>query len=100
SCRRMRQWQRQHNVPGLRLSVNISARHFQHDGFVGDVSEALRKADLDPRCLILEVTESAFLHQTDSVVARMLQLKAEGVSFAIDDFGTGYSSLSYLRRLP
>ncbi len=101
ACRMTRRWQLDYPIARhIQISVNISARHFQHDRLVEDVSTALREADLDPRCLVLEITESVFVQDADSVVSRMLELKAIGVNFAIDDFGTGYSSLSYLRRFP
>jgi EAL domain-containing protein (putative c-di-GMP-specific phosphodiesterase class I) len=84
----------------LWVSVNISARHFQDEGLVEDVSTALRESDLDPQFLVLEITEGVFVQEAESVLERMLELKALGIRFAIDDFGTGYSSLSYLRRFP
>jgi EAL domain-containing protein (putative c-di-GMP-specific phosphodiesterase class I) len=82
------------------MSVNISARHFQHDGLIADVSEALTDSCLDPGSLVLEITESVLVQDAESVIERMLELKLIGVAFAIDDFGTGYSSLSYLKRFP
>jgi EAL domain-containing protein (putative c-di-GMP-specific phosphodiesterase class I) len=82
------------------MNVNISARHFQHEGLVEDVSSALKASHLDPSCLVLEITESLLVHDAESVIARMLELKQLGVAFAVDDFGTGYSSLSYLKRFP
>ncbi len=98
---RRRSWQHEHGLAGrLRVSVNISARHFQHEGLIEDVSEALRASQLDPACLVLEITESLLVHDAEAVIARMLELKALGVAFAVDDFGTGYSSLSYLKRFP
>ncbi len=101
ACHQARQWQLEHDLARrLRMSVNVSARHFQHDGLVADVSNALQKADLDPSSLVLEITESVLVQDADSVIARMLELKLLGVAFAIDDFGTGYSSLSYLKRFP
>jgi diguanylate cyclase (GGDEF)-like protein len=101
ACRQARQWQLDHPISGrLRVSVNISARHFQHDGLVEDVSSALKAGGLDPENLILEITESVLVQDADGVVARMRALKQLGVAFAIDDFGTGYSSLSYLKRFP
>jgi diguanylate cyclase (GGDEF)-like protein/PAS domain S-box-containing protein len=101
ACQQARQWQLSHPLASrLRLSVNISARHFQHDGLVEDVSSALELAGLDAEHLVLEITESVLVQDADAVVARMLALKLLGVSFAIDDFGTGYSSLSYLKRFP
>jgi EAL domain-containing protein (putative c-di-GMP-specific phosphodiesterase class I) len=84
----------------MRVSVNISVRHFQHDSFVNDVSRALEESGLDPTCLVLEITENVLVQDAESVVDRMLKLKVLGVTFAIDDFGTGYSSLSYLKRFP
>jgi diguanylate cyclase (GGDEF)-like protein/PAS domain S-box-containing protein len=101
ACQQARQWQLDHDQAGkLRLSVNISARHFQHDGLVEDVSSALGLAGFDAGNLVLEITESVLVQDADAVVARMLALKLLGVAFAIDDFGTGYSSLSYLKRFP
>jgi diguanylate cyclase (GGDEF)-like protein/PAS domain S-box-containing protein len=101
ACRQARQWQLDHPLASrLRMSVNISARHFQHDGLVEDVSSALQAGGLEPESLILEITESVLVQDADAVVARMLALKLLGVSFAIDDFGMGYSSLSYLKRFP
>ncbi len=100
ACQQLRQWQQLSAGADLHMSVNISVRHFQDEGLVADVKAALLEADLDPGCLILEITESVFVQDADAVVARMLELKKLGVSFAIDDFGTGYSSLSYLRRFP
>jgi EAL domain-containing protein (putative c-di-GMP-specific phosphodiesterase class I) len=101
ACEQAAQWQLGHPLAGpLRLSVNISARHFQHDGLVQDVSSALTAAGLDAGHLVLEITESVLVQDADAVVARMLELKLLGVAFAIDDFGTGYSSLSYLKRFP
>jgi diguanylate cyclase (GGDEF)-like protein/PAS domain S-box-containing protein len=101
ACRKARIWQQAHALAGrLRMSVNISARHFQHEGLIEDVSHALQVSGLDPACLVLEITESVLVQDAESVVSRMLELKALGIAFAVDDFGTGYSSLSYLKRFP
>jgi EAL domain-containing protein (putative c-di-GMP-specific phosphodiesterase class I) len=101
ACRKARGWQKAHTLARkLRMSVNISARHFQHEGLIEDVSNALEVSGLDPACLVLEITESVLVQDAESVISRMLDLKAVGVAFAVDDFGTGYSSLSYLKRFP
>ena len=101
ACQQARQWQLNHKLADtFHISVNISARHFAHDGLVEDVADSLKAAGLDPSSLVLEITESVLVQDADSVIARMLELKLLGVAFAIDDFGTGYSSLSYLKRFP
>jgi diguanylate cyclase (GGDEF)-like protein/PAS domain S-box-containing protein len=101
ACRQARAWQVQYPTFGnLRISVNISARQFQHVDLVGDVTTALQDAGLDPHSLVLEITESMLVQNVEAIIARMMELKELGVSFAIDDFGTGYSSLSYLKNFP
>jgi EAL domain-containing protein (putative c-di-GMP-specific phosphodiesterase class I) len=84
----------------LRLSVNISGRHLQHGELVHDVVQALHESGLEPGNLVIELTESTIMYNTDANLERLHRLKALGVRLAIDDFGTGYSSLSYLHRFP
>ncbi len=101
ACQQARFWQLQHpQADGMRISVNIAAKQFQHVDLVEDVSAALKEAGLDPKCLVLEITESMLVHNIEVIIARMWELKELGVAFAIDDFGTGYSSLSYLKNFP
>ncbi len=85
---------------GLRLAVNISGRHLQHGELVDDVAQALHESGLEPGNLVIELTESTTMYNTDANLERFQRLKALGVKLAIDDFGTGYSSLSYLHRFP
>ncbi|MFA7270048.1 MAG: EAL domain-containing protein [Sterolibacterium sp.] len=84
----------------LRVSVNVSPRHFQKDDFVAEVKHLLAESGADPTHLVLEVTEGLVIGDFSSVVSKMLTLTALGIHFSMDDFGTGYSSLSYLKRLP
>src|SRR6185503_9715611 len=63
-------------------------------------AEVLAETGMPPERLVLEMTESVLLTDTDDNLARIVSLKALGVQLAMDDFGTGYSSLSYLRRFP
>ncbi len=101
ACQQARFWQLQHpEAHSMRISVNIAAKQFQHVDLVEDVSMALKEAGLDPKCLVLEITESMLVHNIEVIIARMWELKELGVAFAIDDFGTGYSSLSYLKNFP
>jgi len=64
------------------------------------VARALEASGLEAGNLVIELTESTIMHNTDANLERLRQLKALGVRLAIDDFGTGYSSLSYLHRFP
>jgi diguanylate cyclase (GGDEF)-like protein/PAS domain S-box-containing protein len=99
ACRMAQQWVTERGHP-MRITVNLSGRQLQEPGIVDDVRDALAESGLDPRHLVLEITESMLMHNTELALARLTALKALGVSLAIDDFGTGYSSLSYLQRYP
>ena len=85
---------------GLRLAVNISGRHLQHGELVPDVAQALQESGLEPHNLVIELTETTTMYNTDANLERFHRVKSLGVRLAIDDFGTGYSSLSYLHRFP
>ncbi|MFN0091793.1 MAG: putative bifunctional diguanylate cyclase/phosphodiesterase [Acidimicrobiales bacterium] len=85
---------------GLSMNVNLSPKQLAHKGLVGLVREVLERHRLDPGLLVLEITESTLMHDTDLAVAKLHELRRLGVRLAIDDFGTGYSSLNYLRLLP
>jgi diguanylate cyclase (GGDEF)-like protein/PAS domain S-box-containing protein len=84
----------------LAISVNLSVRQLQSESIVADVRGALEKSGLTPGALVLEITESVMMADTDFAVQRLCELKDLGVRLAMDDFGTGYSSLSYLSRFP
>ena len=97
ACRRTREWQDRFGLPELRVYVNLSARQFRDPGLFSVIAGALRDAQLDPRHLTLEITETALLTRTPDTLDRIGQLRRLGVRLAIDDFGTGYSSLGYLQ---
>ena len=100
ACEQLARWAQDPATAGLSLSVNVSARQFRHSDFAGEVLGCLRACGANPRRLMLELTESMLLGNIEEAIARMQQLKQEGIGFALDDFGTGYSSLSFLKRLP
>lgn len=91
--------ERSHEPP-LRISVNLSPRHFRQQDFVPWITELIRQTGINPSHLTLEVTESLMIDDINDVVAKMTALVQLGVHFSVDDFGTGYSSLAYLKRLP
>lgn len=85
----------------LHVAVNIAAHHLIEKSFELQLSKTLQMfADVPPRLLNLEITESAAIGEITNVTHIIQQCKKLGVTFAIDDFGAGYSSLTYLRRLP
>ena len=84
----------------LWVSVNVSARQFADASFAGTVRQTVAASGLEPRAIMLELTESALLRRDERLHSELAELKDVGVKLAIDDFGTGYSSLSYLRDLP
>jgi diguanylate cyclase (GGDEF)-like protein/PAS domain S-box-containing protein len=102
ACADLSRWQRSQRVPGdpLRMSVNVSPRQLQAPHFPEEVIDALRRHHLAASTLTLEITESVLLHDVDTVMSRLVELHAAGLTLALDDFGTGYSSLSYLHRFP
>jgi EAL domain-containing protein (putative c-di-GMP-specific phosphodiesterase class I) len=82
------------------MSVNLSAEQLDASELVRDVKAALDESGLAPESLVLEITESVLMRDTEKAIVRLEKLKALGVRLAIDDFGTGFSSLSYLKNLP
>lgn len=104
ACRQGATWlarlPRQNGAPPFTVTVNVSGRQLQHPEMVSEVRDALRDSGFDPRCLVLEITESVVMNNPETAIRRLSDLKALGIRLAIDDFGTGYSSLSYLQRLP
>ncbi|GAB4089865.1 bifunctional diguanylate cyclase/phosphodiesterase [Hydrogenophaga soli] len=99
TCRQSRAWVDQ-GLPPVVVAVNLSAVQFRQRNLVDQVSSALAATGLDPCWLELEITESAFIHDTDRIVELLTELRQLGVKLSVDDFGTGYSSLGYLKRLP
>ena len=110
ACRQGRVWQEQlrearrqqgaQPTAPLTIAVNISGRQLHEPGFADDVRRALAESQVEPRTLVLEITESVLTQQSEATLETLRVLKALGVRLAIDDFGTGYSSLSYLQRFP
>lgn len=87
------------NVPTVPIAANVSSVQLGH-GIVATVQDALRRHSLDARCLHVELTESAVMHDVEEAARIMFELRKLGISLALDDFGTGYSSLAYLKRFP
>ena len=101
ACRELKKLQ-VHNPmePPLTMSVNISIKQFAQQDLVSKLSGFLSMADVDPRTLVLEITESMIMANMDAAAETMNRLREMGIRLHIDDFGTGHSSLSYLHRFP
>ncbi|MBY0579855.1 MAG: EAL domain-containing protein [Burkholderiales bacterium] len=100
-CAQMKVWQ----MAGLlnesqRISINVSPRQFKQGDFSKMLEKILNETALSAHRLELEMTEGMLMHNTESTLAMLNQLKLLGVKLSLDDFGTGYSSLSYLKRFP
>jgi diguanylate cyclase (GGDEF)-like protein/PAS domain S-box-containing protein len=85
---------------GISIAVNLSARSLHDEKLPEIAATLLRKWQVDPGLLTLELTESAVMLDPATARRNLFRLHDLGVRLSIDDFGTGYSSLSALQRLP
>lgn len=92
-------WERE-GLPTPIISVNVSARQFDHPDFVDLVKRSVAEFGDIGRKLELELTESMVMKAPEQAGEALRSLKDLGVNALIDDFGTGYSSLAYLTRFP
>jgi diguanylate cyclase (GGDEF)-like protein len=95
ACRQAASW-----PDHVGIGVNLSAVQFRSPRLFESIASALEQARLDPVRLELEITESALIHDTETVLGVLNRVRSMGVRVSMDDFGTGYSSLSYLQRFP
>jgi len=97
----LRQWREWADM-GIRLpiAINISTRSLLDGDLPDQVEEQLRRWDVPPAFLRMELTESFLMGDSGRSTAVLDRLSNVGIGLSIDDFGTGYSSLSYLKRLP
>ena len=101
ACEQLARWQEELAYhPPLTMSVNLSGKQFSQADLIPVIREQLRKWNIAPENLKLEITESAIMENAQAVTERLHTLRSLGVKLALDDFGTGYSSLSYLHRFP
>jgi diguanylate cyclase (GGDEF)-like protein len=98
AVRQMRDWQAIGFDPDI--SVNLSAADLLDPELPALVLGHLRRLDVPPGKLVLEITESAIMREIARAVRVMEELRHHGIRFSIDDFGTGYSSLAQFKRLP
>jgi EAL domain-containing protein (putative c-di-GMP-specific phosphodiesterase class I) len=99
ACAQAREWQARGH-PGLRVSVNLSARQLQQSDLVRQVRTTLDETGLDAGFLELEIAETIAMQGAEAAKVTLSRLKALGVRISIDDFGIGHASLTALRSLP
>lgn len=92
-------WSRQYNVHFI-LSINISALQCGREDFVYSILSMIKKYDVQPSEVELEITESILIDDFEAVSGKLKLLREHGIRISLDDFGTGFSSLSYLKKLP
>lgn len=86
--------------PGLKLSVNVSGKSFGDGQLLAAMRDRIGQHGFDPSCLVIEVTETSAVIDTERAEAFARSLKELGCGFALDDFGTGFGSYAYLKKLP
>lgn len=100
ACRQLVEWKTHRERSNWTLAVNVSVRQLRANDFAEKVLITLAETGAPANQLLLEITESMLMVNTEQVIEKMNRLKRVGVRFSLDDFGTGYSSLGYLNRLP
>ena len=99
ACEQLAGWSTE-SGESLTLSVNLSRRQLVSPHLTDEVRTALALSGVNPRQLMLEVTESVLMEDPDQATRALFDLRSLGIRIAVDDFGTGYSSLSHLQRFP
>jgi EAL domain-containing protein (putative c-di-GMP-specific phosphodiesterase class I)/CheY-like chemotaxis protein len=82
------------------VSVNLSAASLTDTTLADKVTTLVREQEMDPREIVLEVTESAATTNVGRALENLSRLRMKGFGLSIDDYGTGYSSMQQLTRVP
>jgi diguanylate cyclase (GGDEF)-like protein len=101
ACRQLAAWQtRFPQEQPLVVNVNLSGRQLRQGTLADEIARAVEEAAIEPKDLMLELTETVLMQNTEAALEGLRALERYGVRFALDDFGTGYSSLCSLRTFP
>lgn len=98
-CRQCRYWN-EHGIPDFHINVNLSVVQLLQKDVAETVARILNKTGVNPKNIVLEITESFAINDMDRVLDIIKGIKKLGPRIALDDFGTGYSSLNYIKQLP
>jgi len=97
SIAQLAKWQQENKK--WKMSVNVHIKQF-NNRLINQVKELIKKYEIDPQYLTIEILENFFFENSEDNMAIFLELKKLGISIAIDDFGTGFSSYQYIKNLP
>lgn len=101
ACYQMTAWKKAFPAyRGLTLSVNMSSKQFAQKDLSTRIKALLRETNFPAEKLIIEITESDLIENSETIINSLMALKDLGIKLSIDDFGTGYSSLGYLHQFP
>lgn len=99
ACRRCKLWNN-NGHPDFYINVNLSVVQLLQKNVVENIKRILDKTGVNPKNIVLEITESFAINDMQRVMDIITGLKKLGPRIALDDFGTGYSSLNYIKQLP
>lgn len=99
ACRRCKLWN-DNGHPDFYVNVNLSVVQLLQKDVVENIKKILEKTGVNPKNVVLEITESFAINDMHRVMEIITGLKKLGPRIALDDFGTGYSSLNYIKQLP
>lgn len=100
SCQYLKKWSTHPNLKDIPLSINVSVGQFMQENFFSQLADMISATNVSSSMIKLELTESVFVEDFETIITKMNAIKSLGVKLSLDDFGTGFSSLSYLKRLP
>ncbi|MBR6254724.1 MAG: EAL domain-containing protein [Clostridiales bacterium] len=82
------------------VHINVTAEDMARIDFADYVIELLNEYGVQPKNILLEITETSLMKNLAICRQNMSKLRSNGIRIALDDFGTGYSSFNYLREFP
>lgn len=99
ACEQLKNWHEK-GLKNIWVSINISPKQFKQSDILKTIKTAIKKTNIDPKYICLEVTESLMVDEPKKIKKIITELSNLGITIAIDDFGMGYSNLNYITRMP
>jgi diguanylate cyclase (GGDEF)-like protein len=99
-CRQLAEWADHPIMKSVAVALNISGRHLGRGRLVPDVERAVAAHGIDPKRLVIEITETALMRNEAEVATELERLRQRGIRISLDDFGTGYTSIRQLGEMP